>query len=329
MAANPYALTNANDPPWGPYAAFHYWSEPLFGYYQMLDPWVLRKHAQMLSEAGVDMVLFDGSNGYLYENVLATLANTWMGMRAQSNATPQFAYLCIPSDSSNQMFEVTTLYNDIYSKGLYSNLWYYWQGKPVICANPDPQLGPTILNFFTFRKSYWQGLNPGPGSWNTDGYYPGGHNGGGTNEIMYDENGHIEQMAAATASSLYGTMSNPSPGGGDGRTWRGFANAGSRDSGPNAVASGGQYIDEWGKVLQYNPPFSLTYCWNEWVAQRLSLTGVPVDALWTNSIPNIARTSSRCRAALKMIITCRWWVTSGSTRACARCREPAPRKPSP
>jgi hypothetical protein len=34
----------------------HHWGESAFGYYRSDDPWVLRKHAQMLSDAGVDVI---------------------------------------------------------------------------------------------------------------------------------------------------------------------------------------------------------------------------------------------------------------------------------
>ena len=53
VAANPAA------PQWGPVQAPHYWSEPRFGYYRPDDPWVLRKHAQILADAGVDVIIFD------------------------------------------------------------------------------------------------------------------------------------------------------------------------------------------------------------------------------------------------------------------------------
>ena len=40
----------------------HHWGEPLFGFYRSNDEWVIRKHAQMLSDAGVDTIIFDTSN---------------------------------------------------------------------------------------------------------------------------------------------------------------------------------------------------------------------------------------------------------------------------
>ena len=53
IAANP------NKPAWGPPGIPHYWGEPRFGYYRPDDPWVIRKHVQMLTDAGVDVLIFD------------------------------------------------------------------------------------------------------------------------------------------------------------------------------------------------------------------------------------------------------------------------------
>ncbi|MBO7407202.1 MAG: hypothetical protein J6V14_06175, partial [Clostridia bacterium] len=37
----------------------HWWAEPLYGYYNSTDKWVIRKHMEMLTEAGVDFLIFD------------------------------------------------------------------------------------------------------------------------------------------------------------------------------------------------------------------------------------------------------------------------------
>jgi len=41
----------------------HHWNEPLFGCYDTDDRWVLRKHAEMLANAGMDVIIFDNTNG--------------------------------------------------------------------------------------------------------------------------------------------------------------------------------------------------------------------------------------------------------------------------
>ena len=51
MAQDPLALQHPESALWGPLHAFHYWGEPLFGYYRDDDPFILCKHAQMISDA--------------------------------------------------------------------------------------------------------------------------------------------------------------------------------------------------------------------------------------------------------------------------------------
>lgn len=54
---NPEAMKDYNHPGWGTKKpGFFFWEEPLFGYYKTTDTWVLRRHAEMLADAGVDVV---------------------------------------------------------------------------------------------------------------------------------------------------------------------------------------------------------------------------------------------------------------------------------
>jgi len=61
LRACPEALKSFDHPAWSNPGRY-YWEEPLFGYYKTTDPWVLRKHAELLADAGVDVVFFDCSN---------------------------------------------------------------------------------------------------------------------------------------------------------------------------------------------------------------------------------------------------------------------------
>ncbi len=75
----------------GPMYSTHWWAEPLFGYYRSSDPFVLRVHAEMLSDAGVNTVIFDNTNGPIYLSVQKALFKTWLHLRALGDKTPQFA----------------------------------------------------------------------------------------------------------------------------------------------------------------------------------------------------------------------------------------------
>lgn len=143
LKAHPDALNDVHNPAWGPLNTSHYWGEPLFGYYTSDDEYVLRKHAQMLANAGVDMVIFDNSNAVTYDKARDTLCRVWEEMRRHGNRTPQIAFLCPfgnPGDIGGRTLR--ELYDTVYAPRLYPDLWFRWQGKPLILADrsyADPE----------------------------------------------------------------------------------------------------------------------------------------------------------------------------------------------
>ena len=74
----PEAMKDYHHPAWGnKQPGFFFWEQPLLGYYKTTDPWVLRKHAEMLADARVDAVFFDCTNGSItwqesYEALMLT-----------------------------------------------------------------------------------------------------------------------------------------------------------------------------------------------------------------------------------------------------------------
>ncbi len=134
LAADPNALQKPDSPLWGPLHVPHHWGESLFGYYLTDDEGVLRKHAQMLSDAGVDVVIFDGTNQLTYRDYYRTLLRVWSDMRQLGNHTPQVAFLTPFGDPAKVIRE---LWRDLYSPGLHPDLWFQWAGKPLILADPE------------------------------------------------------------------------------------------------------------------------------------------------------------------------------------------------
>ena len=263
LKQDPDALHKPNSKLWGGLYSFHYWGEPLWGYYNMLDPFILRKHAQMLNNAGVDMLLFDLSNSYNYEPVIKQMAVVYHDMIVHGEKVPKIAFHLVAKLADRQIKQIQTVYNEFYKDPQYDDLWFQWEGKPLIVATPDPREGADLVKHFTFRKTFWGGMNKGPGTWDTDGYYPSGD----PKHIMRDASGKIEELGAAVASSIiHSPVSTMGPG--SGRSWHYDVKTGYRETYPNAVAYGTQFQDNWDFCLQNDPRFVLTYSWNEWVAQR-------------------------------------------------------------
>lgn len=134
LASAPDAMSHPENPRWGPLHAPHHWGESLFGYYLTDDAAVLRKHAQMLSDAGVDVVVFDVTNQLTYPEWYRALLREWSGLRQLGNRTPQVAFLA-PFWQPNKV--VRELWKDLYQPGLHPDLWFRWEGRPLLLADPD------------------------------------------------------------------------------------------------------------------------------------------------------------------------------------------------
>jgi hypothetical protein len=134
LAADPEAMQKPDSPLWGRWHAPHHWGESLFGYYLTNDEGVLRKHAQMLSDAGVDMVIFDVTNQITYRDWYRALLRVWSQERELGNRTPYVAFLT-PFWSPSK--GVRELWRDLYQPGLHPDLWFRWEGKPLILADPE------------------------------------------------------------------------------------------------------------------------------------------------------------------------------------------------
>jgi hypothetical protein len=154
LARDPHAMEKHDSPLWGPLYAPHHWGESIFGYYLTDDAGVLGKHAQMLSDAGVDTLVFDVTNQITYKPYYMALLRVFSEVRQRGGRTPQVAFLCPFGDPAKVVAE---LYKDLYQPGLYPDLWFRWRGKPLILADRE-RLGPDAGNL---RQDYPAPLTAG------------------------------------------------------------------------------------------------------------------------------------------------------------------------
>ena len=61
------------------------------GYFLSQDEWVIRRDMSMLTDAGVDVLVLDVTNGVCYWDEWEVLFSTMMQMRAEGNVTPQLS----------------------------------------------------------------------------------------------------------------------------------------------------------------------------------------------------------------------------------------------
>lgn len=146
------------NPPGGPGHPEWYWGQPLFGYYKSTDPWVIRKHLVMLADAGVDFLFFDYTNGVWYDPEMAAFLEVARDLKAKGLAVPRLVFFV----NVHPEKVVEHLYVTWYKPGKNDDLWFRWQGKPLIMSPrpadaakfKDPALLPEVLNYFTWRPTW-------------------------------------------------------------------------------------------------------------------------------------------------------------------------------
>ncbi|MDP4206736.1 MAG: hypothetical protein Q8859_12165, partial [Bacteroidota bacterium] len=173
LAKDPSAIDNYNSPSWPVSGGTYFWNQPLFGYYRDTDDWVLRKHAEMLADAGVDAIFFDCTNGsFTWQESYMELCKVFEQARKDGVKTPQIVFMLAFSPTDGSLAAIKDIYNNLYKPGLYSDLWFKWKGKPLIMGYPDnltdvagdpieTALRKEIRNFFTFRPGQ-PAYNTGP-----------------------------------------------------------------------------------------------------------------------------------------------------------------------
>ncbi len=272
----PYDMTkliaaNPQDPQWAGKGVFHWWGEPEVGYYRATDPWVARRNLSMLAIAGVDCLFVDVTNAFTYPDEMKVLFETARQMRAQGNATPQIAFIM----NSNTVPTVKRLWNEWYQAGLYRELWFEWEGKPLILGNITQKtkegeaIQDEIQQFFTWRHSWFETSSKG---WFGDGKGKWPWRDRTPQKPGLSLDGKVEQVAVGVASHPIGE-----------NIGRSYANKIRVALDPYDMTptydQGIQFQEQWNRALQVDPPLVFVTGWNEWVAQRQIATAGQVGGV--------------------------------------------------
>ncbi len=149
LATDPEARLDGNHPLWGNYGSYH-WGEPEFGYFLSKDEYVIRKDMSMLTDAGVDVIIMDVTNAVEYWSEWEVIFSVMEKMKAEGNKVPQF---CFWAYNGPVITVVQNLYDKIYKEGKYRDLWFYWDGKPLLLYNGTP---------LAMDSNFRVGINPNP-----------------------------------------------------------------------------------------------------------------------------------------------------------------------
>lgn len=279
MQSDPLAYTSVER--WeaaggGPYAAWHHWSEPLFGYYFQSDRWVVSRHCQMLTDAGVDFIVFDTTNGVPYIERARELIDVWYGYYMQGKNVPKLAFYTNAASGSvlNTLYDA--LYDNAGMKAKYpelDRLWYRMNGKPMVVGNAaDEALRPELRDYFRIKAVQWP-----TDSKHSDGfpwmefgttlhtigaYYK---NSLKDKSIMNVSTAQHCDSCRFSASAWYGRNDH-------GRSWHN----GKKDTGTDAVLWGYNFAEQWEYAIKLDPDVVFVTGFNEWTAMRLNEPGEPI-----------------------------------------------------
>jgi hypothetical protein len=270
----PEAMKDYNHPAWGDKKpGFFFWEQPLLGYYKTTDKWVLRKHAEMLADAGIDAVFFDCTNGSLtFKESYEALLETWDQAQKDGVNVPKIGFILNLFYNPDTNVSLRQLYRDLYKPGRYSNLWFNWKGKPIIMAYPDllteSAEDSEIKDFFTFR--------PGQPDY-VDGPFKGRNDQWGWLE-NYPQHGYVASTGADGKVSYeqvtVGVAQNTSP---DRKGHcgafnvkdsygRNFSIRNGFDPRPDGYLYGWNVSEQWDRAYELDPELVFVTGWNEYIA---------------------------------------------------------------
>ena len=266
LAADPDAVQKPDSPLWGPPGGtMHYWGEPLYGYYHSADPWVLRRHARLLSDAGIDVLIFDTTNAQSYPETVHALGKTFCEIRIEGGRTPQIAYMV----NSKAGETAEKIYTELYKPGLYPELWFHWEGKPLMLCDPA-EASEEVQQFFTLRRAHWPfSMENTNRAWHWEATYPQPYG-------YVDDPDRPEQVNVSVAQNLHRDNGVPvcmSSGEARGRSFH----SGTIETAPGAINRGGNVKEQWRRALELEPPFVMITGWNEWIAGRWGTADGPLE----------------------------------------------------
>jgi len=265
LSENPLARTTNASPPWGRPHVYHFWGEPMFGYCRSDDPWVLRRHAALLSDASVDFLVFDTTNAVTYDNVVMRLCEVFEQQRQLGEHVPQIVFMV--NTRAGQTAQ--QIYETFYKPSLHPELWFRWKGKPLLICDPQ-EASAEVAEFFTLRKAHWPfKLVNTHNAWHWEATYP--------QVYSYDDDpSKPEQVNVSVGQNLHqesGRVEMMSTGKARGRS---FHN-GRVDDRPSAYKRGFNFEEQWQRAFELDPEVVFVTGWNEWIAMQLNTKeGPPV-----------------------------------------------------
>ncbi len=274
-------------------AGTYWWNEPIYGYYMENDDYVLRKQAELLSDAGVNFVVFDCTNrSYTWKSAYENLLKVWKAAKEQGVNVPQVAFMLPFAYSNDTYTSFMDIYNNLYNPTSenykkYSSLLFRFNGKPLILLNSSgaPANMKNLLKNFEVRSvdaTYFNNGAQSNGRWGWLSTYP---------QAYYKKaNGQPEQISVGVAQNASYTTNKLTAMNGNNVMGRSYAlnpysysylyrgssiTVGDTIIGPTARSAdtsmyGRNFQQQWDRAIAIDPEIVFVTGWNEWTMGRFT-----------------------------------------------------------
>ena len=249
-----------------------YWAEPLFGYYRSTDPWVIRKHLVLLADAGVDFLFLDYTNGSVYDKELQAFLDVAEDLKRAGTPVPRLVFFL----NSEPDWKIASLYTKWYKPGRYDDLWFRWQGKPLMMSRPPEDQSKfaseaeakSVQDYFTWRPTWaFQDAAKEPRKWR----FIDDLKDGGRQRPALGPDGKPEQIVVnkSTGGPIWDNMQT-----GGVSTFPGHVPTYDAQWLSQDRAKGLFFQYMWDNALKSPAPILLVTGWNEWRASVWETPGV-------------------------------------------------------
>ena len=272
----------------------YFWDEPIYGYYRSDDEWVIRKQAELLTAAGVDVIFTDNSNATLtWGDSYPLIYKTWLKAMQDGVDTPKISNLMPFAAGNDTRVQLLEMYTNVYHDGNYRPLWFYWEGKPMIMAHgmaslKDEAIDNQIKEFFTFR-------GPVPGYFTKSGNFGEWGWLSTYQQARYfaskEDRGNkvVEQITVGVAQNAnYINMELAAMSGHNimGRSYTKNYRDRYDKEGDEASKWGYNFAEQWEYALEQDPKVVFVTGWNEWCASRYASWPDGGNSVVENAFPD-------------------------------------------
>jgi hypothetical protein len=245
----------------------YYWGKPIYGYYRADDYWVIRRNVQLLTDAGVDLIIVDVTEDSIYADGAILLFKAIDEIRAQGMNPPKIAFYT-HYDSGVRMEQV---YEAFYREdGVYYNPkdWFnlpndwYPDGQPLIIGVVPLAIGHECELYFTWRESQYP-----TEKYKTNGWPLMDFNRPQRAHFNYSGEKEVINVSAAQNPNLNAGMGGSAFYGNKDNWGRSFHD-GKPGNPENDSPYGYNFQEQWDAAIKENPKIVFVTGWNKWIEER-------------------------------------------------------------